>query len=149
VPLAGGLQRAAARLVAAVALAGALVASRGAPGLPEAKPLAPIEAAKVDVLAAVGDKVAPGPAPDVVPEPAPAPVTPPRPVYVVQRYDSLWDIAERHLGNGLRWGEIFELNRNVVQDDGSRLENPDRIYPGWRLVLPADAVLATPSAPDG
>jgi nucleoid-associated protein YgaU len=75
-------------------------------------------------------------------------VAPARPVYVVQRYDSLWDIAERHLGNGLRWGEIFELNRNVMQDDGSRLENPDRIYAGWRLVLPADAVLAAPSAPE-
>ncbi|MGQ0842993.1 MAG: hypothetical protein ACT4QF_02545 [Sporichthyaceae bacterium] len=54
-------------------------------------------------------------------------------------YDSLWDIAERHLGEGRRWREIYDLNRHRAQPDGQRLELARLIQPGWRLLMPADA----------
>jgi DNA-binding SARP family transcriptional activator len=68
----------------------------------------------------------------------------PRPEYVVQAphggyYDSLWDIADRFLGDGQRWREIYELNESLEQPDGRKLSRPDLIRPGWRLQLPHDA----------
>lgn len=61
------------------------------------------------------------------------------PVVVVQRGDSLWRMAERHLGDGARFEEIADLNRGVIQPDGRTLTDEHWIYPGWRLRLPADA----------
>ena len=56
-----------------------------------------------------------------------------------RHYDTLWDIAERFLGSGLRYKEIFELNHGVLQPDGRKLTNADLIQPGWQLQLPSDA----------
>lgn len=56
-----------------------------------------------------------------------------------RNYDCLWDIAERYLGEGRRYKEIYELNHNKLQPDGRRLTNPDLILPGWQVRLPADA----------
>lgn len=56
-----------------------------------------------------------------------------------RQYDCLWDIAERYLGDGLRWKEIYQLNKNLEQPDGHALQDPDLIYPGWVLHLPDDA----------
>ena len=69
-----------------------------------------------------------------------------------RNYDTLWDIAERYLGSGLRYKEIAQLNQGVLQPDGSRLVNPDLIQPGWMLRLPADAegvglLVADPTQP--
>jgi hypothetical protein len=66
-------------------------------------------------------------------------------VYEVQRRDTLWRIAECHLGDPLRWREIYELNRGLPQADGRTLTDPDTIRPGWALRLPADAT-GLPSA---
>ncbi|MGF1662191.1 MAG: LysM peptidoglycan-binding domain-containing protein, partial [Kineosporiaceae bacterium] len=66
-------------------------------------------------------------------------------VYTVQapegRYhDNLWDIAERCLGDGRRYQEIYDLNAGREQPDGRRLELARLIHPGWQLVMPEDAV---------
>lgn len=55
-------------------------------------------------------------------------------------HDNLWDIAERHLGDGRRWKEIFELNQGRVQPDGQQLVLGRLIQPGWVLIMPNDAV---------
>ena len=51
--------------------------------------------------------------------------------HVVQRGDSLWSIAERHLGFGRAYPQIAALNRDIL---GSR---PDFLTPGTVLRLPA------------
>lgn len=56
-----------------------------------------------------------------------------------RNHDTLWDIAERTLGDPLRYKEIFALNRHRLQPDGSRLTDADLIRPGWQLRLPPDA----------
>ncbi|GEL98897.1 LysM peptidoglycan-binding domain-containing protein [Cellulomonas terrae] len=66
-------------------------------------------------------------------------------VYIVQppdgRYhDNLWDIAERSLGDGRRYHEVFELNKHRDQPDGHALTLERLIYPNWLLVMPEDAV---------
>jgi DNA-binding SARP family transcriptional activator len=75
------------------------------------------------------------------------------PVYVVQPWeatrDCLWTIAERHLGDPLRWREIWELNRDRPQHDGRAFEEPDVILVGWELQLPADAVGIPAVVPEG
>jgi LysM domain len=50
--------------------------------------------------------------------------------------DNLWDIAGADLGNPEQWHEIYALNRARPQGDGRSLTDPDRIYPGWALLLP-------------
>lgn len=59
--------------------------------------------------------------------------------YLVVRDDWLSSIAQRLCGSAARWGEIYSLNRGVV---GS---NPNLIYPGQRLTLPAGCS-STPGA---
>ena len=56
-----------------------------------------------------------------------------------RHHDTLWGIAERTLGDPLRYKEIYELNKDRVQPDGSRLTDADLIRPGWQMILPADA----------
>ena len=60
-------------------------------------------------------------------------------VYVVQSQDTLWDLAARHLGDPLRWQELYNLNRGRLQPDGRRLVDPHWIHPGWKLEFPAGA----------
>ncbi|MFG1941948.1 BTAD domain-containing putative transcriptional regulator [Nonomuraea sp. NPDC048826] len=65
-------------------------------------------------------------------------------VYVVQpphgrHHESLWEIAEKCLGDGRRYPEIFRLNQHKEQPDGTRLRMADLIRPGWVLDMPDDA----------
>jgi hypothetical protein len=56
-----------------------------------------------------------------------------------RHHDSLWEIAERHLDDGRRYKEIYQLNKDRVQPDGSRLSQASLIRPGWVMEMPADA----------
>ncbi|GGK65741.1 hypothetical protein Sme01_23970 [Sphaerisporangium melleum] len=65
-------------------------------------------------------------------------------VYVVQpphgrHHESLWEIADKCLGDGRRYPEIYRLNQHKTQPDGSRLQMADLIRPGWVLDMPDDA----------
>lgn len=51
----------------------------------------------------------------------------------------LYEIAERFLGDGERYREIFRLNKGRVQPDGGRVTNPGELDTGWILQLPKDA----------
>jgi len=62
-------------------------------------------------------------------------VTPPQ----GRHHESLWEIAQHHLGDGRRYKEIFELNKDQVQPDGSKLTIASLIRPGWVLKMPGDA----------
>lgn len=55
-------------------------------------------------------------------------------VYVVEEGDTLFDIARYELGQASRWGEIYELNRDVLG------EQTDHLKPGMELILPATQV---------
>jgi nucleoid-associated protein YgaU len=50
-------------------------------------------------------------------------------VYVIRRGDTLWAIAKRHLGSGLRYTSIFQDNRMVIN-------NPNLIHPQQEVTLP-------------
>ncbi|AVH57180.1 MULTISPECIES: BTAD domain-containing putative transcriptional regulator [Streptomyces] len=56
-----------------------------------------------------------------------------------RHHDSLWEIAERHLDDGRRYKEIYQLNKDRTQPDGSKLSEASLIRPGWILEMPADA----------
>ncbi|MDX6744538.1 hypothetical protein [Actinocorallia sp. A-T 12471] len=65
-------------------------------------------------------------------------------IYKVQpphgrHHESLWEIAEKCLGDGRRYKEIFELNKGHVQPDGSKLREASLIRPGWVMEMPIDA----------
>jgi len=78
--------------------------------------------------------------PREVPASAQAPVAGSRgaDVYVVAEGDTLFDIARYELGKAARWGEIYELNRDLLGEDF------DYLQPGLELKMPArDAASST------
>jgi nucleoid-associated protein YgaU len=48
---------------------------------------------------------------------------------VIQRGDTLWAIAKRYLGSGLRYPSIFQGNRTVIN-------NPNLIHPKQEVKVP-------------
>jgi nucleoid-associated protein YgaU len=50
-------------------------------------------------------------------------------VYTIRRGDTLWAIAKRYLGSGLRYTTIFQDNREVIND-------PDLILPQQQVKVP-------------
>ena len=62
----------------------------------------------------------------------------------VRSGDCLWSLAEHYLGAGDRYPEIARLNYGRPMGDGEIFTNPSFILPGWRLVLPNDAVGSDP-----
>lgn len=111
---------------------------------PQALPTRP------DVTTAVvedASTAAPAPAVEEAPAEATATAAPDAPtvpdntarvVVVVERNDNPWRLAETHLGDGLRWRDLFEVNRGVPQPDGRAWTDPEVILPGWHLRLPTD-----------
>ena len=60
--------------------------------------------------------------------------------YEIKTGDNLWNIAKSHLGNGLDWKKIYEMNQNIL---GS---NPDLIRPGTMINLPNDIAATSTDA---
>jgi len=57
--------------------------------------------------------------------------TAPKPkTYTVQSGDCLWNIAKKHLGDGSRWPDIYNLNKG-------KIKNPNLIYAGQVLTMPS------------
>ena len=50
-------------------------------------------------------------------------------IYIVQKGDCLWRIAEQELGDGMYWVGLYEANRDVIG------ENPDLLWVGIELNL--------------
>ncbi|HMK63021.1 MAG TPA: LysM peptidoglycan-binding domain-containing protein, partial [Acidimicrobiales bacterium] len=124
----GPLQVVLAKLVASVILTAPLPVR----GMVLAAPLSPSNDA---ILLSADVATAP---------PTPTPDSLSLPTYLVQPRDTLWGIAERCLGDPLRWSEIASLN--VGRQEGTTtFEDPNWIYPGWVLLLPADATVADAS----
>lgn len=56
------------------------------------------------------------------------------PYHIVERGDTLWDLANRYLGNPYLWPQIWDTNKYIA--------DAHWIYPGDPIVLPRVAVLA-------
>ncbi|MDA8285879.1 MAG: LysM peptidoglycan-binding domain-containing protein, partial [Actinomycetota bacterium] len=151
-PVAGIFQPLTGRLVAAAVVAGLALAPRPVqPGTASSRSALgavvagrPVAALVVTDAASRPPATSPNPS-ATSPSPTAAPPIPstdgPAAVtltpYVVQRGDTLWGIAERVLGDPLRWSEIYQLNAGRPQPDGVSLDNPHWIDPGWTLLLPS------------
>ncbi|WP_306589991.1 LysM peptidoglycan-binding domain-containing protein [Geothrix sp. 21YS21S-4] len=62
--------------------------------------------------------------------------------HLVEKGDTLWDLAGKYLGNSYAWPQIWELNQWV--------KDPHWIYPGDPLVIDLTRAVATPdSLPEG
>jgi nucleoid-associated protein YgaU len=57
--------------------------------------------------------------------------SPQKDVYTIRRGDTLWAIAKRYLGSGLRYTTIFQDNREVIND-------PDLILPKQQVKVPTN-----------
>ncbi len=58
--------------------------------------------------------------------------------HTVARGETLWDIAETVLGDGMRWREVRDLNVGRTMSDGSVVgADSDLVRPGWVLLVPA------------
>lgn len=156
-PLLAAPQRAAASLVAGAAL---LLSTPAATTTPATRPAAALTVLHQASVATPATAHAPQtrPAPPAR-HPVPSATsggksTPPTPVahrtsgqrtVTVHRGDTLWSIAESHLGSGSRFREIAQLNYGRPQPDGRTLTSSHWVYPGWILILPA--ITATSPAP--
>jgi DNA-binding SARP family transcriptional activator len=148
VAIAGPLQPIVGQLLAAVAIAAlsmtprptssgpqplvtALGVGRAARPVPALVLAAEVAPATITTTALVEDPNPPAPLPA-------GPAGQPLRSYLVARNDTLWGIAERELGDPLRWRDIYALNQDRPQPGGTRLVDPHWIDPGWTLLLPAD-----------
>ena len=174
-PVAGVFQPLTGRLVVAVVVAALALAPRPVHSHPTGAPGTGLVVLRRPVAALVLAGTDQPPSPHAPPRPPPgAPTSPtgapgaPVPVadpagpaphaspgtqvadqmrtYVVQRGDTLWGIAERQLGDPLRWSEIYALNEGRPQPGGASLTDPHWIDPGWTLLLPASTAAPTPPA---
>lgn len=142
VPLAGGTQGLVNRLVTAALLLFAATAALSPSFTSSAAP------AHGPTVAATASQHATGDGRSATATATAAPTVTRRPeiekIYVVKPpvgrfHQSLWEIAATHLGDGRRYREIFELNKDEVQPDGTRLTIASLIRPGWILKMPADS----------
>ncbi|MEX2420561.1 MAG: hypothetical protein WD670_01965, partial [Actinomycetota bacterium] len=62
----------------------------------------------------------------------------PQRTYVVEANDSWWELAERTLGDGLRWREVRSMNVGRAMPDGETISaSTERLEVGWVLAVPS------------
>jgi nucleoid-associated protein YgaU len=61
----------------------------------------------------------------------------------VAQGDSLWSLAKQYLGSGMRWPELWRLNRPAIEREQLRylqarrhMRGPDWIFDGMKLEIP-------------
>jgi nucleoid-associated protein YgaU len=136
-------QRPAAALVTAVTVGFTIAPlAAGAPASTATAPPLPVAATSTAVPASAQDASVLVTAETPVAYSTPDEHAPPAgtTTYQVQRRDTLWALAERYLGDPLRYPEIAGLNPTAVGPD-------NEIFPGTVLVLPPDAVGLPPTGP--
>lgn len=57
----------------------------------------------------------------------------------VQHGDTLWRLAEKHLGDGAEFEQIAKLNEGRTMPDGKVFRSSERLLAGWELRMPAGA----------
>lgn len=152
IPLGGGSQRLARILVSALLLTGIAVgqaaAATGAgsgPAEPRSQVSISAEAGHTSTSKVAAEEQTVNPAAFAGATATKANPLAGKKIYTVKapvghHHDNLWDIAEKHLGDGRRYKEIYELNKERVQPDGQHLHLARLIMPGWDLIMPEDAV---------
>ncbi|MFK7874785.1 MAG: peptidoglycan-binding protein LysM [Paracoccaceae bacterium] len=98
-----------------ISVEGDTVKLEGAAGNDELKEKIILAVGNVDGVAAVADDTSGGGTEPVF--------------HTVEKGDTLWAIAEKTMGNGSKYQEIFEANKPM-------LSHPDKIYPGQMLRIP-------------
>jgi nucleoid-associated protein YgaU len=86
----------------------------------EAKEKAVLMVGNMKGIASVNGEALSAPVPEVVVEVE---------YYVIESGDTLWGGAAKLLGNGSKYPEIFEANREVIED-------PDKIFVGQKIRIP-------------
>lgn len=84
---------------------------------------------------------------------APAPVTRPATTsstYVIKSGDSLWAIAQKFYGSGVKWGTIYDANKDIIEKTAKKYgrkssDNGHWIYPGVTLTIPNVSSASTTS----
>ena len=65
-------------------------------------------------------------------------VAAPQRMHVVEANDSWWELAERSLGDGLRWREVRSMNVGRAMPDGETISaSTERLEVGWVLAVPS------------
>lgn len=89
-----------------------------------------LRAGNVKGIEKVDDDGLTAPAPQPTAQAAGASPSDPEPTfYTVQEGDSLSKIAESEYGDANKWEQLFEANKQVIED-------PDLIYPGQKIRVP-------------
>ena len=60
---------------------------------------------------------------------------------VVEAGDSLWTLAQKTLGSGFKWEEIYEANKDQIKD-------PNLIYVGQKLTIPSSETTVPVATPE-
>jgi nucleoid-associated protein YgaU len=75
------------------------------------------------------------------------PSPPPAQTHTVAKGDSLWALAEKLMGDGSRYPELYEANKDIIDARNKGTGNDKyTIYPGQTFSIPDPASGATPNA---
>jgi LysM repeat protein len=73
----------------------------------------------------------------------PVQIKTPEGIYLVAKGDCLWNISKEKLGNPALWPAIWNVNKdgvynkNIMPYYSQKITNPDLIYPGQEIRIPA------------